>query len=139
MQINFVKERSDLDLLRSWSELYNIHLWAGQAYAIDKENKIFLSKTGIQREFDPNIRVGSGFYNFFYKGKFYQLITDISDKLGENYYQDKIISINNIETIDDDFLKVFAMAYKLCNNYGDIDTSLKLADDDFQVIIDLYE
>ncbi|WP_230661587.1 hypothetical protein [Psychrobacter sp. I-STPA10] len=139
MQINFVKERRDLDLLRSWGELYNLDLWAGQAYAIDKENKIYLSRTRIQKDFDPIIRVGSEYYIFLYKGKYYKLITEISEELGENYYQYKIININNIETIDDDFLKVFAMAFKVCRNYGDLDPSLKLKDVDFQVIIDLYE
>lgn len=130
----YVKERTDLDLLRELNKQTEYNLLAGQSWVIDKDTGSYLSRLGINRNSPDNTEIGVELYLFYYQNILYDFKTAHSRRIEKNLYERKIIESNQPQaSYDKDMLKLLESLYTIDQNYGDILCDKKFSDNKFVI------
>lgn len=129
----YVKERTDLDLLRELNKQTEYNLSAGQSWVIDKETGSYLSKLGQPIDYYDG-EMDTEHYNFYYQGTLFSFTTAYNHYLGDGVVEYKITRSNQPQTsYDKDMLVLLETLFAIDHNYGDILCDKKLSDNKFVI------
>ncbi|HAG1192599.1 TPA: hypothetical protein G8W20_004829 [Salmonella enterica] len=128
----YVKEQTDLDLLRELNKQTEYNLLAGKSWVIDKETGSYLSKLGqpIGSPDDTEVRIE--YFQFYHSGISYDLTTAYGHHIEGNLYEIKIIDSDHpAHDFTEDLLALLSELYAIAHNYGDYMCDTKLNDNKF--------